>query len=75
MANIPIDDMRTAVARKYPGPRWKRKVSDMSDNQIMALYYRFYHSDEEKKEEPKVVETRPKFGAYTGEQMRMEGLS
>lgn len=74
MANIPIDDMRTAVSKVYPGPRWRRKVLDMSDNQIMALYYKF-HNSEEKKEEPKVVKTRPKFNAYTGEQMRMEGIN
>ena len=38
MAYTTIDDMRDFVAKLYGG-NWYDKVLDMSDNQIMAIYY------------------------------------
>ena len=33
-----IEQMRTEVANLYPGEAWKRRVRDMSDAQIFAIY-------------------------------------
>ena len=33
--------MRECVRRAYPGPRWAARVRGMSDNQVMAIYFRF----------------------------------
>ena len=80
MANISVSEMRIAVSRVYSGRRWKIKVDNMSDRQVMALYYRFYHSgqlekaeESPKKESGREVE-RPTFEPYRGEQMKFEGL-
>lgn len=38
-----FDDLaakREFVASLYPGPRWKRKVSRMPDNQVLAIFFR-----------------------------------
>lgn len=35
-----VNDMRVWVARAYSSPNWKKRVSHMSDAQIMAIYFR-----------------------------------
>lgn len=35
-----INQMRVRVAQCYPGPRWAEKVQRMSDEQIVAIFYR-----------------------------------
>ena len=35
-----IVDMRYVLSQAYPGPGWKKKVSNMSDEQVVAVYYR-----------------------------------
>lgn len=39
-----IEQMRKALEDVYPVERWLHKVSKMSDNQVMAVYYRFLYS-------------------------------
>lgn len=39
-----VEQMRSLVIRAYPGPRWETKVRNMSDNQIVAMYYRLVQS-------------------------------
>lgn len=36
-----VDQMRDKVKEAYPGAEWKRKVNNMGENQIIALYYKF----------------------------------
>lgn len=35
-----VDEMREKVKEAYNGDRWKRKVQYMSDDQIIAIFYR-----------------------------------
>lgn len=35
------DEMRNLVASVYPGQKWKDKVMNMSDNQVVAIYWQF----------------------------------
>ena len=36
-----IDEMRDRIAKVYPGEKWKRKVANMYDDQVIAVYYKF----------------------------------
>lgn len=36
-----IFEMRTAIARVYASPSWKKKVENMSDYQVTAVYLKF----------------------------------
>lgn len=38
-----VDQMRKALEDVYPVDRWLHKVSRMSDEQVMAVYYRFLY--------------------------------
>ena len=33
-----IDQMRSALAEVFSGPRWKQRVINMSDAQVIAMY-------------------------------------
>lgn len=35
-----IMEKRNAVSNAYPGPEWKAKVQKMSDEQVVAVYFR-----------------------------------
>jgi hypothetical protein len=35
-----VEQMRAYVINAYKGPSWAQKVSKMSDNQVIAIYYR-----------------------------------
>lgn len=37
---LSVDAMRDFVRTAYPGDKWKAKVDNMSDNQVMAIYFR-----------------------------------
>ncbi|MDF2800176.1 MAG: hypothetical protein K0S61_79 [Anaerocolumna sp.] len=36
--------MREAVKNVYPGDKWRNKVRNMSDNQVIAIYHKFLES-------------------------------
>lgn len=36
-----VDQMREVIEKQYPNDTWRRKVKNMSDAQVMALFYRF----------------------------------
>lgn len=38
-----VEQMRKALEDVYPVDRWLHKVSRMSDEQVMAVYYRFLY--------------------------------
>lgn len=35
------EEKRIAISQVYPGASWKRKVADMSDSQVIAVYLSF----------------------------------
>jgi hypothetical protein len=35
-----VDEMRIAIVNAYKGPAWRAKVRSMSDEQVVAIYYR-----------------------------------
>lgn len=35
-----IEDMRGHILKQYPGAKWHAKVLAMSDNQVLAIYFR-----------------------------------
>lgn len=39
-----VDQMRIRIAKAYDGPNWRNKVSAMTDNQVVAVYYRLARS-------------------------------
>lgn len=39
MSYISVDYMRSEISKMYPGPSWRKKVQNMPDNQVMAIYY------------------------------------
>lgn len=36
-----VQQMRAAIYEVYPGRRWKIKVQNMPDDQVIAVYYSF----------------------------------
>lgn len=36
-----VSNMRSAIAKVYPGQSWKYKVAKMSDQQVIAVYFSF----------------------------------
>jgi hypothetical protein len=75
--------MRDAITTVYSGPKWKRKVANMDDNQVIAVYHKFLREgkfDEDYDDEPtyrKEKKTKgsrkeaPHFEPYTGEQLSL----
>lgn len=63
MPYIDINAMRLAILRAYDGPNWERKVRNMADNQVIAVYYSFLNSGKLNKNQEKsttiVVESEP----------------
>lgn len=35
-----IQQMRSAIAKVYPGEKWQKKVAKMKDPQVLAVYNR-----------------------------------
>lgn len=35
-----VNQMRARVSECYPGPRWAKKVQQMNDDQVIAIFYR-----------------------------------
>lgn len=59
MSSLNVAVMREMVSDAYEGPKWKAKVSDMSDRQVMAIYYSFCEKGKFD-EEPKKRTVKPK---------------
>lgn len=51
MPNINI--MRQEIAKMYSGPRWKRRVAKMKEEQVTAIYFREQKRREEEAKQPK----------------------
>lgn len=66
-----VEQMRGEIALVYSGDKWKSRVARMSENQVMAVYYRL--SQTGKLEEALSGKTPPKTcRAVRYEQMRMD---
>jgi hypothetical protein len=68
--------MRDAICAVYPNDAWKRKVANMDDNQVYAVYHSFLErgvfdkAKQNKKEVSVNVRTDvPQFEVWTGEQL------
>ena len=48
-----INDMRAYISSKYPGMKWKYKVSKMPTYQVIAIYRSFKEREIDKKYEEK----------------------
>lgn len=35
-----VEQMRVALMKAYPGPKWERRVSGMSEAQVIRIYNR-----------------------------------
>lgn len=53
-----INRIRTAVSSKYDGPNWKKKVSQMSDAQVIAIWYSMQSRPKESEKESKEQEVQ-----------------
>lgn len=36
-----VEQMRSAIAKVYPGKSWQDKVKKMADGQVIRIYYKF----------------------------------
>lgn len=54
-----VEQMRMAIADCYPGREWSRKVDNMSDGQVIAIYRKF---ESQGKLDPRHPENSPKRG-------------
>lgn len=74
-----VTQMRDAITRVYSGPKWKRKVANMDDSQVIAIYNKFLregkfdqdddpHRGKDKRGSHKKASS---FESYTGEQLSM----
>ena len=72
-----VDQMRIRLTKAYPGPKWKDKVRDMSDNQVIAVYYKFEKSgklnEKQKKHSVKKEQINKKVSRHELELMEEEG--
>lgn len=48
-----VDQMREVITKVYPAERWQKKVAKMSEEQVMAIYFKFAQSG--KLDKPVVV--------------------
>lgn len=74
--SISVDDMRLLVSKAYKGPKWKYKVQNMTDRQVIALYFSFcekgkFDKKPEKPVQPKHIEVKP-VEDYSADQMWMD---
>lgn len=67
-----VNQMAAKIISVYPNEAWKRKVNQMADNQIIAIYHHFLATgkfDQKPAKEPK-KNTNNTFGKVTtGEQL------
>ena len=58
--------MRLAISYTYPGIKWQQRVSNMPDNQVCAIYYKFLESGKIDKHKTKKQKTeKPEYYQYT----------
>lgn len=64
-----VKQMRDAIYNAYPAPRWWRRVMNMHDDQVIAVYHKLLNSG---KLDPKPALTNPhQFKPFVGKQLSM----
>ncbi len=56
-----VEQMRSAIIKVYPGPKWKLSVQGMDARQVIAIYKNFIRTgkfNEPKKKKPVYAEPR-----------------
>jgi len=48
-----VESMRREIATKYPGEGWKKKVKNMHESQVIAVYHKFLKEDKKPVKAPK----------------------
>ena len=71
-----VEEMRREIARVYKGKDWDKKVDNMSDNQVIAMYYKFRAGgkfDKKPESRKQVIEAKPDspFVGVYGEQISL----
>ena len=72
-----IQQMRAAVHEAYSGNGWGRKVDNMSDVQVQAVYFSLVergHFDKKKEDNPPKPEPKaeiPQFKPFIGDQISL----
>lgn len=58
-----VQQMKDAILSVYDTPTWRKRVSEMYDDQVIAIYYNFSErgilNKVLKKQRPKIVEVEP----------------
>lgn len=55
-----VDQMRAAIASVYYGTKWKLRVADMLDRQVIAIYYSFLEHGKFDKDKQTYKPIKPK---------------
>lgn len=74
-----VQQMRAAIYDVYPGRKWKIKVQNMPDDQVVAVYYSFLEKGKFKEgsvgsavSRGAITDNHPKVKAYIGEQLKID---
>lgn len=57
--------MRTEIIKAYPGESWKKKVKNMPENQVVAIYNSLKKADHLGKQKIKEQDEQPHFTQLT----------
>ena len=64
-----VPQMRNAIYNAYPASKWQRRVLNMPDDQVIAVYYKLLNSG---KLNPKPAPAKPQsFKPFVGKQLSM----
>lgn len=82
MAWVDANYARSVVKQMYPNDTWRRRVRGMSDEQVIAIYYRWEEDREERKYKKSAESTacnadtvvKNRFTPIYAEQLIMEGI-
>ena len=71
-----VEQMRKEIASVYKGKDWSKKVDNMPDNQVIAMYYKFKAGgkfDKKPESRKQVIDVKPDspFVGVYGEQLSM----
>ena len=65
-----VSQMREKITKVYPGETWKRKVINMRDDQVVAIYFHFLETNKFNQKPKKPKNWSSNFGPISeGEQL------
>lgn len=56
-----VESKRAFIAELYSGPGWKRRVKNMTDNQVIAIYFREVDKPHDPKSKQESTDDPPPF--------------